>query len=74
MMGFLTGRIWWFRISMGHEGKWRMIYGPSEHSLPAFSCAIRLLFKDQERIAQVQQFKSTYPKSWLLVPSNEAAK
>jgi hypothetical protein len=74
MMGFPTGRIWWFRISMGYEGKWRMIYGLSEHSLPAFSCAIRLLFKDQERIAQAQQFKSTYPKSWLLVPSNEAAK
>lgn len=38
-----TGRIWWFRIYMGPQGKWRAEMGLSEHSLPACPDVIFLI-------------------------------
>ncbi|OJA09660.1 hypothetical protein AZE42_03665 [Rhizopogon vesiculosus] len=37
------GRIWWTRIHMGPEGRWRMTWGLSQHSLPARPNAVVLI-------------------------------
>ncbi|OAX38359.1 hypothetical protein K503DRAFT_165155 [Rhizopogon vinicolor AM-OR11-026] len=37
------GRIWWTRIHMGPEGRWRMSWGLSQHSLPARPNAVVLI-------------------------------
>jgi hypothetical protein len=29
-----AGRIWWFSVGMGPDGKWRIEFGLSEYSLP----------------------------------------